>query len=100
MGQEIADCLVTRFGGSLGAAFSALDSNCDGFISLDELVNGFARVGLDDVPPSQLHDLFAEMDPESRGLVGVRAFMCCLRSLECRASASLNVESPEAARNP
>jgi len=93
--EEIVDALLPKFGGSLANIFRNFDSNCDGFMTFDDLSHGLADAGMSDLSEHRIRRLFSELDGGTKGHISLRQFSKCLSP--AAATAPSRVGSPLAA---
>lgn len=76
---EVMEHLVARCGPSSSDIFRSFDTNCDGFLNLEDFVHGLDAVGLDAVPTEQKKRFFGEADRAQRGFISLSDFTHCFR---------------------
>ncbi|CAE7788462.1 unnamed protein product [Symbiodinium sp. CCMP2456] len=60
--------------GSLANIFRNFDSNCDGFMTFDDLIHGLADAGMSDLSEHRIRRLFSDLDGGTKGRVSLRQF--------------------------
>eukprot|EP00747_Dinoflagellata_sp_TGD_P029060 gnl/TRDRNA2_/TRDRNA2_133660_c1_seq1.p1 gnl/TRDRNA2_/TRDRNA2_133660_c1~~gnl/TRDRNA2_/TRDRNA2_133660_c1_seq1.p1 ORF type:complete len:744 (-),score=84.60 gnl/TRDRNA2_/TRDRNA2_133660_c1_seq1:33-2189(-) len=94
--QKILSCLLVNVASSLASVFRNFDADGDGFVTLQDFLDGLERAGLHSMPEQQRRRIFREADEHQRGRITVRDFAKRL----CRSSNGQSIAGTPAHATP